>query len=183
MDGRGREEDKAAKDGERRGWNGGEWRGGDGREARRENRARLGFAMTNGRRGHSAPPFVSIQERLLHVGLSLRGECLSLARVTSSVLAEDPSSSSFFRLGPPGHAVFSFCPWDLSPLPHPPSFVSFCLSSIVCLSLRLECDIFVSYVFSLIYHHFMLARIYFIVRYIYRYFNNFNCSCNRINMR
>lgn len=84
----------------------GEGRGGTRRVARSErvadrrigeNRARLGFAMTNGRRGHSARRSYRSKGDY-YVGLSV--ECLSLARVTSSVLAEDPSSSSFFRPEP-----------------------------------------------------------------------------------
>lgn len=78
-----------------------------------ENRARLGFAMTNGRRGHSARRSYR-SKRDYHVGLSPWSASL-FARVTSSVLGEDPSSFSFFRLGPPYRAVFSFCPCDLSP--------------------------------------------------------------------
>lgn len=78
-----------------------EWRAGIREEDRRKPGARLGFAMTNGRRGHS-PRAVRIDPRERLLRWTLRGESASLARVTSSVLGEDPasSSSSFFRAPP-----------------------------------------------------------------------------------
>lgn len=99
----------------RRGWN---EESGEGAAGGRigENRARLGFAMTNGRRGHSRAPFVSIQERLPRW-------TLSCGVPLSSPGSPHPSSARILRLprfsdlGPPGRAVFSFCPCDLSPGP------------------------------------------------------------------
>lgn len=72
VDGRGKE-DKAG-DGASVGVGRGARREGGGRERIGENRARLGFAMTNGRRGHSARRSYR-SKRDYHVGLSV--ECLS----------------------------------------------------------------------------------------------------------
>lgn len=79
-----------------------------GRQERKgENRARLGFAMTNGRRGHRAPPFVSIQETTPTLDsveyLSLPGHLIRPPRGSSSSaispLPADPNLTLSFSPG------------------------------------------------------------------------------------
>lgn len=91
-DGRERREDKA--DGGRRVRRGWSEESGEGVAGGRigENRARLGFAMTNGRRGHSRAPFVSIQERLPRWTLSCG------VPLFSSPGSPHPSSARILRL-------------------------------------------------------------------------------------
>lgn len=91
----------------------GEWRGGGGREDRRKPGTSR-FCYDQWQTG-TQPRAVRIDPRETTTLDSLLWSASLFARVTSSVLGEDPSSSSFFRLGPPGRAVFSFCPCDLSP--------------------------------------------------------------------
>lgn len=125
----------------RRGWN---EESGEGVAGGRigENRARLGFAMTNGRRGHSRAPFVSIQERLPRWTLSC-GVPLSLPgspHPSSARILRLPRFSDSDRRAAP---YFPFVRAIYRPASPPP--VSFRLSSIV--SLRLECDLFVSLIY------------------------------------
>lgn len=141
MDGR---EQRGQGDGGR-GWNArGEWRGGGGRGDRRENRARLGFAMTNGRRGHSARRSYRSKRDYIPPRWTLSVECL-----LSSPGSPHPSSARILRLprfsdsGRRAAPYFPFVRAIYRPAsPPPPPSVSFRLSSIV--SLRLECDIYLS---------------------------------------